>query len=89
MKDVKQKCWCVESVEYTVPTPPNAGLIFKSLFGCNGACTMNCTRCQPARCGEVRTRQVLVEKEVTRRVPVYKCVSVPSCGCSDDEPTEK
>ncbi len=40
----------------------------------------------PPKCGKVRTRKILVKKEITCEIPIYKCVVVDSCGsCGDGE----
>ena len=42
--------------------------------------------CVPPKCGKVRTKKVLVKKEVVCQVPSYKCVVVYTCpNCCDGQ----
>ncbi len=57
--------------------------------GLNASCTKDsCDPCaslqrhmHPPKCGKVRTKKILVKKEITCEVPVYKTVVVCSGGC--------
>jgi hypothetical protein len=51
--------------------------------GCD-PCAVEEAKCHvPPKCGPVRTKKTLVKKEVTCKVPSYKCVPV-CCRCSRD-----
>jgi hypothetical protein len=93
MKKVTTHCWCVECEEFCAPLP-RLSIGWCSACGGCGDCG-NCrspgwenllgglgTRPNPIvppRCGKVRVRKKLVKKEITREIPVYKCIVVECC----------
>lgn len=85
--------WQVKEEEYCNPLP--------SLFGCrecevvkDGDGEKGTPKGRPPKCGPVRTKKVLVKKEIVEKVPVYKCVPAYACekcvkeGKAFDEPAE-
>ncbi|MGW8257302.1 MAG: hypothetical protein ACWGMZ_07450 [Thermoguttaceae bacterium] len=61
---------------------------------CNPCASLENRDYIPPRCGKVRTKKVLVKKEIICKVPAYKCVVVYSCGncgekCCPSEKSEK
>jgi hypothetical protein len=72
-KDVKETCYSLVCEDYCLHGPPPCCTKSK----CGG-----CSDCATATCGPVRTRAKLVKREITRKVPVAKCVVETLCnGC--------
>ena len=88
MKEVKSTVWTVECEEFCAPLP-GCGIGCSDHSSCNTGCDdESCLAAQKSvacpTCGPLRTRKKLVPKEVSTKVPVYRCV-VKDCGrCSDD-----
>jgi hypothetical protein len=86
VKEIKKTVWVVKCEDFCAPLP---GLP----CGRHGACGAdgcqeascdngNCGSCQ--KCGHVRTKKTLEKKEVTCKIPCWKCVVVYACGgCGD------
>jgi hypothetical protein len=62
---------------------------------CNGKCDVCASernkKIVPPKCGKVREKKTLEKKEVTCKVPSYKCVVVYACShcCGQQQPAEK
>jgi len=93
MREVKKTVWVVKCEEFC-PTLPGCGhggcCGCKDCGGCREACGEGCceagcgpTPCHvPPKCGHVRCRKILEKKEITCKVPSFKCVPVYACsGC--------
>jgi len=108
MKEVKKTVWEVKCTEHCPPLPrlrKDACDCNCGDPGCEGeagckSCCDPCAALQPKRivpptCGLMRTKKELVKKEITCKVPVYKCVVVcadcaAQCGVSEEQkPAEK
>jgi hypothetical protein len=86
-KEVKKTEWVVKCEPYCAPLP-----------GCGreccqqaGECLCKCDPCAvelakaqvPPKCGPVKERKILEKKEITCKVPTYRCVpTCPSCGAT-------
>jgi len=94
MKEVKKTVWTVKCEEFCAPLPGCPGCHGRGACGgcaqCGGCSDSGCDsgggngcgrpNMVPPKCGPVRTRKVLVPKEVVTKVPVYKCVPCYACG---------
>ena len=89
IKEVKKVVWTVKCEEFCTPLPgckrchacgDNGAC--GECGGCDAGCDAGCGKPKmvPPQCGPVRSRKVLVPKEVVERVPVYKCVPCYACG---------
>jgi hypothetical protein len=89
----KKVCWVVECEEFCVPLPGfwkkgcddgacGAGSGGEWAAGCedNVCKSLHERRVVEPKCGKVRYRKKLVKKEITCRVPEYKCVVEYVCG---------
>lgn len=97
VKEVKKTVWVVECEEFCLPNPRCTRKCCQSSCReatcgdtCDGCCADGkChSRCLvPPRCGPVRCRKKLIKKEITCKVPIYKCVVCGACceGCVGDE----
>lgn len=75
-KEVKETCYSLVCEDYCLPGPP--ACCTKSKCGGCGSCN----HCATATCGKVRTKAKLVKREITRKVPITKCVVETLCdGC--------
>lgn len=82
VQEVKKTVWAVQCKEFCVGMPRLcAGKDCGDSASC-GACD-HCAAGQPCqappKCGPVRTKKELVRKEVSTKVPVYKCVVQNLC----------
>lgn len=93
-KEIKKHVWVVKCEDFCPPLPTCDR---KCGHGCgqSGDCGQ-CGDCQDGgaacgcgghgcpKCGCVRTKKVLEKKEITCKIPCWKCVVVYACpGCSD------
>lgn len=73
-KEVKQTCYSLECEDYCLPGPPQCC--------CHKASCGECAKCVQPTCGKVRTKAKLVKREITRKVPITRCVVEVLCtGC--------
>jgi hypothetical protein len=93
MKEVKKHVWVVKCEEYCTSLP-NCGKHCPGTAegcGCEATCCIGCGKCDPCaaekkkdyippKCGKIREKKTLEKKEVTCKVPHYKCVVVYACA---------
>ena len=73
-KEVKETCYSLECEDYCLPGPPQCC--------CHKSSCGECSKCVKPTCGKVRTKAKLVKREITRKVPITKCVVEVLCtGC--------
>jgi len=79
-KEVKETCYSLVCEDYCQPGPPACCAKSK----CNGC--SSCAHGTTVTCGPVRTRARLVKREITRKIPITKCVIETLCnGCCDQD----
>lgn len=104
-KEIKKNVWVVKCGEFC-PTLPGCGVHCGCCDGageacqkCADSCRNKCDPCAaekdkcyiPPECGKVREVKKLERKEVTCKVPSYKCVVVyccPQCGAEQGAPAK-
>jgi len=80
-KEVKQTCYSLECEDYCLPGPPRCC--------CHKSSCGECSKCVQPTCGKVRTKAKLVKREITRKVPITRCVVEVLCdGCCRQQPAE-
>ena len=92
MKKIKRHVWVVECEDFC-PSLPGCGHAHKpscksgdGCGSCSGTDPCESLKSRPLvrpRCCKPRTRMKLIKKEVTCKVPTYKCVPVCRKGCCD------
>ena len=88
MKEIKKTVWTVECEEFCAPLP-GCGIRCSDHSSCDTKCDdQPCFAAQKSppcpTCGPLRSRKKLVPKEVSSKVPVYRCVVKDNGHCCDD-----
>lgn len=93
MKEIKKTVWVVKCEDFCAPLPGcgrccDDGCESCKDTTCDNCCDKSCDPCAsienrkyiPPKCGKVRTKKTLEKKEITCKIPTYKCVVVYACG---------